>query len=447
MHNATFIAGAAVLVTASTLTAAPKVNLFQEFTATWCGYCPDVAGGLYTVLGNNPDTTCGLMIHGGDNYTTALGNQLLNFYSIGGYPTVWLDGTLSQVGSYGSENANASALQGLLNGAANTTDVAITVVGNEVSANQYGLDITVGVEPNGANRNMRIYVTQTYDLISWPESNEIQFNTLRQSAPTVDISLAPGQTHNFSHTFTLSGESLNTQHVNYIVWAQLNNSSGPAMVYQTVEHTHGEAPPADVTVGPSGDYSTIQAALDDVGSGSTVTVAPGVYNEALDFNGRSIHLVAASAGDPSQTVIDAGGMSRVLTVMGGASGSLNGFTITGGYEMTGSAMITNGSPNITNCVFRNNTSTQNYVIISSGMPVLTNNHFCGNDPNNQIGGFWNDAGGNVFDTSCGDEPCDGDYNADGMVNVDDILTVLGDFGGVYNVDDILSCLANFGDSC
>lgn len=447
MRTFTTIAAATAMTIAGTTAATEKKVLFQEFTATWCTYCPAVAEGLMQVLNNNPETTVGMMIHGGDNYTTTLGDQLMNFYSLSGYPTVWVDGTWSQVGSYGSAAANATALQNLLGNASLTSDVTLEVIGEEVGTNQYRLDITLGIENGGVSRSLKLYITQVYDLISWPESNEEQFNTLRQSAATQTVSLSPGESQSFSHTFTLSGESLNTEYVNYIVWAQKNTSSAPAMIYQTIEHQHGEAPPANVTVGPGGDYSTIQAALDDVGSGSTVTVAAGVYNEMLDFNGRSIDLLAAVAGDPSQTIIDAGGAGRTLLLMNGASGTIDGFTITGGYAATGSAMMTDGSPDITNCVFRDNTSTQNFVIISAGMPMLSDNAFCGNEPNSQIGGFWSDGGGNTFDENCGDEPCDGDFNDDGTVNVNDILTLLGGFGTEYTVDDILLCLANFGNDC
>jgi hypothetical protein len=440
------LAATAAMTVAATSDGAPKKIMCQEFTATWCTYCPDVAEGLAIVIENNAPAVVGLMIHGGDAYTTSLGNQLINFYSLSGYPTVWVDGTWSQVGSYGSASANATALQSLVNNASTTTDVTIDVVGESLSANQYRLDIELGVEAGGATRNLKLYITQVYDLEAWPESNEHQFNTLRQSAATQTVTLSSGQSQSYSHTFTLSGESLNTEYVNYIVWAQDNLSSGPAMIFQTVEHKHGAAPPANVTVGPGGDFATIQAALDEVGSGSTVTVAPGTYNVSWNFNGRTIDLMA-SAGDPTATILDAGGMARAITMLGGSSGNIDSFTVTGGYAQTGSAMMVNGSPTITNCIIRDNVSTQNYVVTSAGSPAFSNTVFCSNDPNNQFGGNWVDNGNNTFSPDCGDEPCDGDFNADGTVNVDDVLFVLSGFGSQYNVDDLLMVLGNFGDDC
>ena len=55
----------------------------------------------------------------------------------------------------------------------------------------------------------------------------------------------------------------------------------------------------------------------------------------------------------------------------------------------------------------------------------------------------------------GNDPCDGDCDGDGVVNVDDVLQMLGDFGGasdcdtngdgIIGVDDLLTMLGNWGD--
>ncbi|MDP7030560.1 MAG: proprotein convertase P-domain-containing protein [Phycisphaerales bacterium] len=48
---------------------------------------------------------------------------------------------------------------------------------------------------------------------------------------------------------------------------------------------------------------------------------------------------------------------------------------------------------------------------------------------------------------CGGEPCDGDLNADGVVDVDDILEAVAGYGTDYDVDDILLVLENYGSNC
>ena len=79
---------------------------------------------------------------------------------------------------------------------------------------------------------------------------------------------------------------------------------------------------------------------------------------------------------------------------------------------------------------------------------------CGNT-NGQISGTFSDGGGNSISDSCGN--CDGDVNSDGVVNVSDILMVVGTWGpcgdpcpsdvnndGVVNVSDILLVVGNWG---
>ncbi|MCH2139386.1 MAG: hypothetical protein MK074_10105, partial [Phycisphaerales bacterium] len=66
-------------------------------------------------------------------------------------------------------------------------------------------------------------------------------------------------------------------------------------------------------------------------------------------------------------------------------------------------------------------------------------------------GAWAYSGWNVDDVAIwgvdvDSEPCDGDYNGDGMVGATDILMVLGEWG-TYNTDDILLIIANWGSDC
>ncbi|MCH2139195.1 MAG: C25 family cysteine peptidase [Phycisphaerales bacterium] len=66
-------------------------------------------------------------------------------------------------------------------------------------------------------------------------------------------------------------------------------------------------------------------------------------------------------------------------------------------------------------------------------------------------GAWAYSGWNVDDVAIwgvdvGSEPCEGDYNGDGMVGATDILQVLGEWGS-YNTDDILLIIANWGSEC
>ncbi|MDP7030402.1 MAG: hypothetical protein QF733_09300 [Phycisphaerales bacterium] len=437
----------AVAVGVGTASGAQRMVIAEEFTATWCTYCPSVAEALYNLQQDRPSEIIGMMIHCGDSYTTTWGNARENFYNVGGYPTTWLDGWSAKVGSSGSVSANYNDLNNRLNACLNQpTDVTLTLSGEEVSGSQYRVDGEVAIEAGGAGKTVRIQLIQCYDEETYPEANELQFNTVRQAASSFDVTLSPGESHAFSHTFSLSGESLaSTEYVTYLGIAQTPNSSAPANVHNAARHEHGALPPADVTVGPGGDHASIQGALDAVGSGSTITVMPGTYVGPLDFDGSSVTLV--SQDGPEVTIIDANQQGTAITLMGHENGSIEGFTITGGYNNIGSAFKINGSPTIANCIIRDNTATSNYCVLSSGEPTFSGTLFCSNDPNN-IAVTWVDGGGNEWMDVCPDtEPCDGDVTGDGIVDVNDILEAVGGFGDLYDVDDILTILENFGSPC
>ncbi|HPD46095.1 MAG TPA: right-handed parallel beta-helix repeat-containing protein [Anaerohalosphaeraceae bacterium] len=110
----------------------------------------------------------------------------------------------------------------------------------------------------------------------------------------------------------------------------------------------------------SGDYTTIQAALDAaVGGVDEVLVADGTYtgpgNRDLTFGGKAI--VLKSIGGPANCIIDCQGLGRAFVFASGeGSGTVvDGFTIVNGYHSKyGGAIECDGSsPTIYNCVITN----------------------------------------------------------------------------------------------
>ncbi|HNS21294.1 MAG TPA: hypothetical protein PKH24_12395 [Sedimentisphaerales bacterium] len=98
-----------------------------------------------------------------------------------------------------------------------------------------------------------------------------------------------------------------------------------------------------VTNNGTGEYPTIQAAINASVSGDTVLVAPGTYtgdgNRDIDFGGKAI--TVRSETGPGTCIIDAQGSfadrHRGFNFHMGeqADSVLDGFTITGGYQYPG----------------------------------------------------------------------------------------------------------------
>jgi hypothetical protein len=103
------------------------------------------------------------------------------------------------------------------------------------------------------------------------------------------------------------------------------------------------------------DRPTIQAAIDAAVNGDTVLVAPGTYNEILEFNGKAIALVSEQGA--RATIIDAQGRGSVITFDSGETTStlVSGFTLRNGMGSFGSGIDALGSsPTIVDNIFIGN---------------------------------------------------------------------------------------------
>ena len=116
----------------------------------------------------------------------------------------------------------------------------------------------------------------------------------------------------------------------------------------------------------SGDYTTIQAAIDVAVSGvDTIIVEDGTYIENISFGGKNITLTSTAPDDwavVEATVIDGGGNGCVVTFGGSESAEcvLTGFTITGGYDTLygGAGVLGNGTgATINKCIVTDNETT------------------------------------------------------------------------------------------
>ncbi|MBP6875250.1 MAG: C39 family peptidase [Candidatus Eisenbacteria bacterium] len=131
----------------------------------------------------------------------------------------------------------------------------------------------------------------------------------------------------------------------------------------------GPSQPATVLIRPNGtgDYPTIQAALDDLPSGSVIELADGVFtgagNRNLDYHSRTT-IVRSQSANAAACIIDCQGSAsdpQRAARFDGAVGTpvLQNVTLRNGYmeDAGGAILCVNGaSPAISGCVFENNVS-------------------------------------------------------------------------------------------
>jgi hypothetical protein len=81
--------------------ASQRVVVAEQFTATWCQWCPGAARALKEIYERNYDSFVVIAYHpssSGDPFYSTEAVTRLNFYNVTGYPTSWFDGATSVVG-------------------------------------------------------------------------------------------------------------------------------------------------------------------------------------------------------------------------------------------------------------------------------------------------------------------------------------------------------------
>ncbi|MHC4588116.1 MAG: right-handed parallel beta-helix repeat-containing protein, partial [Planctomycetota bacterium] len=219
--------------------------------------------------------------------------------------------------------------------------------------------------------------------------------------------------------------------------------------------------------GTEGDpYCSIQTAIDTAVDTDEIVVAPGTYNETIDFLGRAVWL--HSSDGAGVTIIDAQETGTVVTCESGEGPEtvLEGFTITGGeasFATGGGGMfIRSSSPSVVRCAFVGNQAVGidghgGGMYVESGNPLVEDCVFI----ENHAHGIWvgDGRGGGMYTvdssptvthcvfaenwtgSACAEEPCPGSgggmYNDHSSPTVTD-CTFSGNGaksgGGMYNND-------------
>jgi parallel beta-helix repeat protein len=135
--------------------------------------------------------------------------------------------------------------------------------------------------------------------------------------------------------------------------------------------------------GGSGNYSTIQSALDDANPGDTIYVYNGLYLENVIVSKNNLELTGE---DKNSTIIDGGGNGDVVYISGNQI-TLNGFTVqnSGSICYNGGIHINSDFNNISDNIISNNEEIGLW-LDSSDDNIVSNNKM----ENNDLDGLWID---------------------------------------------------------
>lgn len=104
MYKKIFVLIFLLLISVTSLIAVQRVVLVENFTATWCPYCPSAYLGLANLKNQVRDSVTILAYHRSDAFTVPEVNVRYSYYSCTGVPTVLFDGVLRRVGGYSNQN-------------------------------------------------------------------------------------------------------------------------------------------------------------------------------------------------------------------------------------------------------------------------------------------------------------------------------------------------------
>ncbi|MFH1998200.1 MAG: C10 family peptidase, partial [Planctomycetota bacterium] len=265
-----------------------------------------------------------------------------------------------------------------------------------------------------------------HTLVEWYELVQQDIDDLRPMLYTIftDGISAPVQSHMVvCDGYQISGSGLYQIHLNF-GWGP-NNLTNAFFTIDAFENNvwpnhkpeddiliSGIIPRIRVAKDGSGSFSTIQEAINHLRSrfsipascpkGLKIAVAPGTYNERVDFLGLPITL--QSEAGPAVTIIDGlSGGSVVKFVNGETTDSvLDGFTITNGktngdtYERGGGICCIGSAPTIINNFIHGNEAGQGGGIsCKSGCALIVNNTIVDNITYPK-GGITEAKGGGIF---------------------------------------------------
>ncbi|MCK4871283.1 MAG: hypothetical protein KAS72_01015 [Phycisphaerales bacterium] len=216
--------------------AADRKVMGEQFTATWCGYCPPVGIAMNMLMDDYPDSIISAQIHVSDApYNTTWGTARASFYSVSGIPHMKIDGVLTRVGG-GTVTSCYNDFLGKMNTRlAVPTDVTIDLTGEIVVDQTYRLTASIGVEAGGAAKTVRVHMIQTLD--DYPVSfDDHTYNCTRVGYQVGDYALTPGNTEIIVQDFNLDAISWgDQQNIRFIVFVQEPNASGLSEIYQAAD--------------------------------------------------------------------------------------------------------------------------------------------------------------------------------------------------------------------
>ncbi len=216
-----------LIVGVQPLGAVQRVVLAEEFTATWCPYCPGAARGLHDLEQVAGDTLAVIAYHlngsVNDPFTVQESMFRYGYYGDGGIPRVYFNGVYAVVG--GSYNGSMFPQYHNYYNFLKTEDQPIAfTLGGTYAYNLREGTIDIQLENTGTEAitaNLRTAIVLTDTPYTWQNMTELEW-VLRDMIPSaygVPISLDAGATWDTSLAFSIP-TNVSDNKIQFVVFVQ-----------------------------------------------------------------------------------------------------------------------------------------------------------------------------------------------------------------------------------
>ena len=213
-----------------------RVVVAEQFTATWCPYCPGASRAHIEMYHRAYDSVAVIAYHpsASDPFYSSEALQRMNYYGVGGYPTSWFDGAVQAVGGqyYGTVFPWYRGI--VSNRLAQETAILMYLECTYDTVSRTGT-VTATVENTAAssrNGTLHFAVVENDISFSWQGMSKIDF-LMRDMLPDANgeaVSIAAGDTIVRSRDFSL-GSLWAEENCKIVVFLQ----SGTREIYQGAE--------------------------------------------------------------------------------------------------------------------------------------------------------------------------------------------------------------------
>ncbi|MCX6245225.1 MAG: T9SS type A sorting domain-containing protein [Bacteroidetes bacterium] len=166
----------------------------EEFTGTWCAYCPGAAMGLDDLVSNTwPVAVIGY--HVGDSYENPAAVTRKDYFNIQGYPTVFFDGIDGIVGGYAAQSMYSEYWPVVQARMAISSDASVAIADLAISDSTVSAKVKLGSASPIANPNLVLHAVVTESKIqeSWQNQDHLDFveRTMVGGPAGIPVDLSP----------------------------------------------------------------------------------------------------------------------------------------------------------------------------------------------------------------------------------------------------------------